>query len=72
MHYPLYINPQDNCVSLEKTQNHVIEVIPKRPSGELGRWTWGSEKTRQNIGLLVGKAINRDGEADARDIFRID
>lgn len=72
MHYPIYINPNDGSVSLEKNNNFFIEVIPKRPSGELGRWCWGKEKVKKYTDLLVGKKINRQNEENAYDIFRKD
>jgi len=72
MFYPIYVNPKDNTVSLKKTDTHYIEVLPKRPTGEEGRWTWSPKKAEENIGLLVGKKVKRKGQNNFYDIFRKD
>jgi adenine-specific DNA-methyltransferase len=72
MFYPVYVNPKNQTVSLTKLNNHFIEVIPKRPTGELSRWTWGLEKFKQELDKVVAKKVNRIGEPDAWDIFRKD
>lgn len=72
MFFPLYINPKTGRVSLKKEANFNVEVLPKRPSGEEGRWTWNKKNTEENLSLLVGKKINRKNQSDAYDIFRID
>lgn len=72
MFYPIYVNPKTKTCSLTQNAHFTIEVIPKRPTGELGRWTWGPDKCAKEIDTLVGKPINRAGESDAWDIFRKD
>lgn len=72
MYYPLYVNPKDETVSIEKTKTHFIESLPKRPSGEEGRWAWAPKKAINERHLLVGKKVNRKGDSDFYDIFRID
>jgi adenine-specific DNA-methyltransferase len=71
MHYPIYANPKNNSVSLLPNDDFTIEIIPARPSGELGRWTWGKEKLSENIDQIVAKEISRNGEI-VWDIFRKD
>lgn len=70
LYYPIYVNPNNNKVNLEKTNEYSVEVLPHRPTGEAGRWTWSTEKVKQNINLLVGKKVNRVGQDDFYDIFR--
>jgi len=70
--YPFYINPKDSTVSLEKTKSHYIESLPKRPSGEEGRWTWSPETAKKNLWMLVGKKVKRKNQENFYDIFRID
>lgn len=70
LYYPLFVNPDDGTVSLEKTGKHHIEALPHRPTGEAGRWTWSSDKVKKNISLLVGKKVNRAGADNFYDIFR--
>jgi len=72
MHYPIFVNPNNGTVSLNKDEDYSIEVIPQRPTGELGRWTWGKEKLEANKHLIVGKPINRTGQVDVWDVFRKD
>ena len=71
LHYPIYVNSKNGEVSLEKTRLHTIKCIPKRPTGELGRWTWSPDKIRKNPGMIVGKSVRRNGST-AWDIFRKD
>jgi len=70
LYYPFYVNPNNNKVSLEQTDEYSIEVLPHRPTGEAGRWTWSAEKVKKNIELLVGKKVNRVGQDEFYDIFR--
>jgi adenine-specific DNA-methyltransferase len=72
LHYPIYINSQNGKVSLTKTDEHTVIVIPARPTGELGRWTWSKEKLQKCCSQVVGKKINRSGQEDVWDIFRKD
>ena len=72
MYYPIYINPKDGSVSLEKTEMFTIESLPKRPSGDESRWTWGKELFTKNKNKLIGKKVNRTGESEFWDIFRKD
>jgi adenine-specific DNA-methyltransferase len=72
MFYPIYVNPSNGKVCLEKDDKFCIEVLPKRPTGEESRWTWGKERFLRDIHLLRGKSINRIGKKNAWDVFRID
>lgn len=72
MHYPIYINPDNLTISLEKSEKYKIEVIPKRPTGELSRWTWGKEKIQKEIDKIIPKKVNRTNEEETWDIFRKD
>lgn len=72
MYYPLYVNPETGAVSLQKSPAFSIECLPKRPSGEEGRWTWSKKKVKDELGLLYGKSVNREGHDVFFDIFRKD
>ncbi|MGX2947577.1 site-specific DNA-methyltransferase, partial [Frederiksenia canicola] len=73
MHYPIYVNPNNGFVSLNKSSEFSIEVIPARPTGELSRWTWGKEKISANLDCVIGKKVNRTSEnGEHWDIFRKD
>lgn len=69
MHYPIYINPGNGSVSLRKDHEYSQEVIPKRPTGELGRWTWSKSKVEEEKNYLVGKRVKNEF---GWDIFRKD
>ena len=71
MFYPLYVNPDDFSISLIPTHNHTKKVLPKRPSGEDGRWTWAPKKAQECLHLLRGKKVSREGDGDFYDVFRI-
>jgi len=72
MFYPIYVNPDNGEVSLTQDNTYSKESLPKRPTGEESRWTWGVETFEKEKHNLVGKKVNRDGENDFWDIFRKD
>ncbi len=72
MFYPIYVDPKTGKCSMDRDNIYTIEVIPKRPTGELSRWTWGKEKFNAEKHLLIGKKVNRTNEIDSWDIFRKD
>ena len=70
LHYPIYVNPITKEVSLSRTPNFTEEVIPKRPSGELGRWTWSPQKLVKQRSEIVGELVNEGTPNEKWDIFR--
>ena len=72
LYYPIFVNPNNGEVSLKKTPTHTKEALPKRPSGEESRWTWGKTKFEKDSHLLVGKNVSRRGQEDFWDVFRKD
>jgi len=71
MYYAFYVDPNTKKVSLYKDDIFTIEVFPVRPDGSESRWTWGKEKTENNLHLLTAKNVNR-GNKTIFDIYRID
>lgn len=69
MFFPIYVNPQTLKVSLEPASGFTQKVIPRKSTGEDGRWMWGREKCQRDIHLLVPRFIERRSEYD---IFVID
>lgn len=55
LYYPIYVNPslEDKdgfCpVSLEKTEEYCVEVLPLNSQGNESCWRWGKEKFRRNV-----------------------
>ena len=72
MYYPIYVNPQDGTCSLIKDDRYTVEVTPRKPNGELSRWTWGREKFETENRDLKGKIVNEGKENEGWDIFRKD
>lgn len=68
--YPIYVNPENGDVSLEKDLLHKIEVKPCRPTGEESRWTWSKEKVRKEKKFLTGIIVNKGTEKEKWDIYR--
>lgn len=54
--YPLYIDG-NGAVSLTKSVSFKNEVLPVWNDGFEGCWTWGQNKTKENISLLVGRKV---------------
>jgi adenine-specific DNA-methyltransferase len=70
--FPIYVNPFNGEVSLEKSTEYLIEIFPIKPStGEEGTWRWGKEKIKNNIDKIIAKKVQRDGQ-EAWDIFQKD
>ncbi len=55
--FPLYVDPTDCSVSLEKSRSHSIEVFPHWDDGFEGCWTWGVNKVEIEGELLVGREV---------------
>ena len=53
--YPIYANADDGTVSLEKDEQHNIEIYPTWPDGYEGCWTWGTELASTSTQLLVAQ-----------------
>ena len=64
MFFPLYVNPQTLKVSLEPLPDFTETVLPRKSTGEDGRWMWGKDRCRKDIDLLVPRLIERRAEFD--------
>jgi len=69
MFFPVYVNPKTLTVSMEPSISFTEKVLPRKSTGEDGRWMWGKEKCIRDIRLLVPRLIERRSEFD---IFVID
>ena len=70
LHYPIYVNPKTKEVSLTCTPDFSEEVIPKRPTGELGRWTWSPQKLNRQRSEVIGILVNEGTPNEKWDIGR--
>lgn len=72
LYFPIYINPLDGSISLNKTQVYTEEAIPVQPSTmEDGTWRWSTEKIQAERHLLIGKKVKR-GDSEVWDIYQKD
>lgn len=53
MFYPIYADPNKLDVSLTPSERHTVEIYPRNSQGEDGCWTWGLQKAKNEISLLV-------------------
>jgi adenine-specific DNA-methyltransferase len=64
MYFPIYVNPKTLKVSLEQEPGFTEKVLPRKSTGEDGRWMWGKDKCKKDIHLLVARLIERRNEYD--------
>ena len=70
--FPIYIDPSNCSVSLEKSDVYCEEAVPIQPSTmEDGTWRWSKEKVRADSKLLIGKRVKR-GDSFSWDIYQKD
>jgi len=55
LYYPLYVLP-DGSVSVERVAD-AQSILPDWDDGFEGCWTWGKDKARKDIDLLVGRDV---------------
>lgn len=55
--YPLYVNPTNGKVSLERTDAFTDEVLPITADGVKTCWTWGKEKVEREAELLTASQM---------------
>lgn len=72
LYFPIYVNPENGKVSLYETEEYCKKAVPVQPStNEDGTWRWSKEKICENLELLIGKTVNRNGE-EIWDIYQKD
>lgn len=64
MHYPIYVEPATGIISLEKNTDTAVAVLPKKSTGQAGRWMWGKQKARESLALMEARLIARRNEWD--------
>lgn len=67
LYYPLFVNPNDGSVSLNRDDTFTDEVWPDAPDGTKTCWTWGKEKVTNESILLTAEKT-----ADEWRIYRKD
>lgn len=64
MYYPIYVEPDNGSISLDRMSDAGVEVLPKKSTGQAGRWMWGRQKVAESLHLLEARVIARRGEWD--------
>ncbi|PIZ31402.1 MAG: hypothetical protein COY40_02180 [Alphaproteobacteria bacterium CG_4_10_14_0_8_um_filter_53_9] len=64
MYFPIYVCPDDETVSLEKSKKHSVEVFPMKSDGREGRWMWSPRKVTEEIGRVYGRLVSGRNEYD--------
>ncbi|MCM1503639.1 MAG: site-specific DNA-methyltransferase [Muribaculum sp.] len=70
LHYPIYVNPLTKEVSLTQSEEYSVAVIPQRPTGELGRWTWSPSKLIKQRSEIQGVLVNEGTVKEKWDVAR--
>lgn len=55
LYYPLYVNPENGCISITQNHEYTDEVWPDTPECIKTCWTWGKEKVVADNGLLIAE-----------------
>lgn len=69
MFYPFFVDESNGKVSLTKSENFTIEVLPRLSDGSDGRWRWGKETAKERIGELFARTV---AGTDRFDVFQLD
>lgn len=64
MYFPIFVDPTTRRVSLVRSPNFSIEVLPRKSTGEDGRWEWGPETVAARLERLEAVLISGRGEWD--------
>lgn len=64
MFYPIFVNPRTLRVALARDDDYSVEVLPRKSTGQDGRWMWGREKVKRDNSLIEAKLIDRRNEYD--------
>lgn len=64
MYFPIYVNPEDLSVSVTESKTYFVPVYPKKSDGRDGRWMWGFDKTKNEIGRVYARLIKKRNEHD--------
>lgn len=69
MFYPFFIDPESKSVSLDRSNAHTVEVLPRLSDGEDGRWRWGKDTASERTSELIGGLV---GPEQRWDVFQVD
>jgi adenine-specific DNA-methyltransferase len=64
MYFPIFVDPKSRRVSLERSPAFSVEVLPRKSTGEDGRWEWGPETVAERLERLEAVFISGREEWD--------
>jgi len=67
LYYPLYINPKNGKISLDKSNEFTIEALPDTAEGVQTCWTWGKTKVKNENHLLIAEMSGDDWRVYRKD-----
>lgn len=77
LYYPIYVN-KNNTLSLERTFDTVLELLPNKIKGKDGRWMWKQDKflkDKDKFLFFDGNKINRKiyfNEEEDQNIYQVE
>ncbi|CAN7374409.1 site-specific DNA-methyltransferase [Acidovorax sp. LjRoot74] len=72
MFFPIYWNENQGTVSLERSSDTDIEILPMRGDGSEGCWRWGIEKVKAHLDWMHPKKSTRNGRLDVEHRVYLD
>ena len=64
MFFPIFVDPETRRVSLEGSERFSQKVLPRKSTGQDGRWEWGRETVNERLDRLEGVFIAARSEWD--------
>jgi adenine-specific DNA-methyltransferase len=64
MFFPLYVNPITGEVSTQPSEQFTVEVLPRKSTGEDGRWMWSKTKVEHELHRVEAHIVDRRQEWD--------
>lgn len=64
MFFPIYVDPRDLSIALDPVDDQHVAVVPRKSTGEEGRWMWGKARVKRDIDLLQARLIPSRAEYD--------
>lgn len=69
MFYSFFVDPASGRISLERSSESEVDVVPKLSDGSDGRWRWGRDTALERLGELAARTV---GPEKRWDIFQVD
>jgi len=67
LYFPLYVNPINKKVSVEKNEEHIVEVYPDTTTGTKTCWTWSKNKIIEENELLTSEKSGNEWRIYRKD-----